>query len=52
MAAFRRDIMKEEQTRKKDIIETTVYCLNTKRMYIYQLRGGEIVGERVVQCTE
>jgi hypothetical protein len=44
--------MKEDQTQKKGIIETSVYCLNTKRKYIYQLRGGEIVSERVIQCNE
>ena len=45
--------MKEKATdthaKKKDIIETTIYCLNTKRKYIYELRGGEIVSERIVQ---
>jgi len=36
-------------SKKKDTIETTIYCLNTKRKYIYELRGGDIVSERIVQ---
>lgn len=48
--------MKDNKTsetggKKKDIIETTIYCLNTKRKYIYELRGGEIVSERIVRET-
>jgi hypothetical protein len=38
--------------KKKGIIETSVYCMNTKRKYIYELQGGEIVSERIVQCTD
>jgi hypothetical protein len=41
----------ETTDKKKGIIETTIYCLNTKRKYIYELSGGEIVSERVVQET-
>jgi len=48
--------MKENSThtteKKKGVIETSVYCLNTKRKYIYELKDGNIVSERVVQCTE
>ncbi len=50
------DTMKDNHTqttdKKKDIIETSVYCMNTKRKYIYELQGGQIISERVVQCTE
>jgi hypothetical protein len=50
------DIMKDDKTqetssKKKGTIETTIYCLNTKRKYIYELSGGEIVSERIVQET-
>jgi hypothetical protein len=38
--------------KKKGIIETSVYCMNTKRKYIYELNGGVIVSERVIQCAE
>lgn len=38
--------------KKKGTIETSVYCLNTKRKYIYELCGGEILSERIVQCTD
>ena len=38
--------------KKRGIIETSVYCMNTKRKYIYELSGGVIVSERVVQCAE
>ncbi len=38
--------------KKKGIIETSVYCMNTKRKYIYELSGGNIVSERIVQCTD
>lgn len=48
--------MKDNSThstdKKKGIIETSVYCMNTKRKYIYELKGGDIVSERVVQCNE
>jgi len=48
--------MRENSTqnteKKKGVIETSVYCLNTKRKYIYELKDGNIVSERVVQCTE
>ncbi len=37
---------------KRSVTETSVYCKNTKKKYIYELLGGEIVSERVVQCTE
>jgi hypothetical protein len=48
--------MKDDKThetsgKKKGTIETTIYCLNTKRKYIYELSGGEIVSERIVQET-
>lgn len=44
---------KSSQTeKKKGIIETSVYCLNTKRKYIYEIKDGAIISERVVQCTE
>lgn len=35
---------------KQDTIKTSIHCPNTKRKYIYDLRGGGIVRERVVQC--
>jgi len=38
--------------KKKGVIETSVYCMNTKRKYIYELSGGVIVSERVIQCSE
>ncbi len=38
--------------KKRGIIETSVYCMNTKRKYIYELSGGVIVSERVIQCSE
>lgn len=38
--------------KKKGVIETSVYCLNTRRKYIYELKDGNIISERVVQCTE
>ncbi|AFD00559.1 hypothetical protein Mtc_1816 [Methanocella conradii HZ254] len=37
---------------KRKVTETSVYCKNTKRKYIYELLGGEIISERIVQCTE
>ena len=42
----------ETSDKKKGVIETSVYCLNTKRKYIYELKDGNIISERVVQCTE
>jgi hypothetical protein len=50
------DSMKDDKTyethgKKKGVIETTIYCLNTKRKYIYELSGGEIISEKVVQET-
>jgi hypothetical protein len=50
------DSMKDDKTyethgKKKEVIETTIYCLNTKRKYIYELCGGEIISEKVVQET-
>jgi hypothetical protein len=44
--------MKDKTSKNKDTIETSVYCMNTKRKYIYELRGGEIVSERIEQCTD
>ncbi len=53
----RGNFMKENRNvqstgKKKGIIETSVYCMNTKRKYIYELSGGVIVSERVIQCAE
>ncbi len=47
-----RDNSTHSTEKKKGTIETSVYCMNTKRKYIYELKGGDIVSERVVQCTE
>jgi hypothetical protein len=54
---FRGDSMKEDyeskaSDNKRKVIETSVYCKNTKKKYMYELLGGEIVSERIVQCTE
>jgi hypothetical protein len=35
-----------------DIIETTIHCLNTRRKYIYLLKNGQIISERIVPVTD
>ena len=47
-----KDTSTQSNDKKKGIIETSVYCMNTKRKYIYELKDGDIVSERIVQCTE
>ncbi len=47
-----RDNSTHSTDKKKGTIETSVYCMNTKRKYIYELKDGNIVSERVVQCAE
>jgi hypothetical protein len=38
--------------KKKGIIKTSVYCMNTKRKYVYELSGGAIVSESIIQCAD
>ena len=52
MGAFEYQALDPQGRKKKGIIETSVYCMNTKRKYIYELSGGVIVSERVIQCAD
>lgn len=42
------EVTKPKHTHK-DTIETTIHCFNIRRKYIYEIRDGEIISERIVE---
>jgi hypothetical protein len=43
---------KEDIQTDSDTIETTIHCLNTRRKFVYVLKNGQIISERIVPVTD